>query len=80
MFSVELPGGVFGAVLTMRVELAPGVTATGLRDAEAPVGSPLTLRFTEPLNPLSAPTLTVEVVLLPLFTEEEVGALESVKS
>jgi hypothetical protein len=80
ILNMELPAGVFGPALIKRVEFAPGATAAGLREAVAPAGNPLTLRFTEPLNPLSAPTLTAEVVVLPLLTEEEVGALESVKS
>jgi hypothetical protein len=80
IFKIEFPAGVFGAVLTERAEFNPGVIVAGLREAVAPAGSPLTLRFTNPLNPFMAPMLTVEVVLFPLLTLEESGVVESVKS
>jgi hypothetical protein len=57
--SVGLPVGVVAAVVTVRVELAPPAIDVGLNEAVAPVGRPLTLRLTEPLNPFSAPTFTV---------------------
>jgi hypothetical protein len=42
------------AVETVSVELPEPATDVGLKLAVAPVGNPLTLRFTVPVNPLSA--------------------------
>jgi hypothetical protein len=57
--SVELPAAAPVGVVTVSVELPDPVTAVGLNTPVAPVGSPLTLRFTVPLNPFIAPTVTV---------------------
>jgi len=57
---VRLPAGVPAAVDTVRIELAPGAMEVGLREAVTPVGSALvTLKFTAPVNPLSAAALIV---------------------
>jgi hypothetical protein len=53
------PVGVLAAAVMVRVEFVPGVTEAGLNAKVAPVGKPLTLRLTEPVNPFNAPTLTV---------------------
>ena len=53
---VDLPTGVLAVVVTVSVELDPGLIEVGLNDAVAPVGSPLTVRPTDPLNPLRPPT------------------------
>ncbi len=52
--SVYVPAGVVVAVETVRVELPEVVTDAGLKLAVAPVGSPLTLRFTVPVKPFRA--------------------------
>lgn len=55
----KLPVGVVLAVVTVKVEEPEVVTDAGLKLAVAPVGSPLTLRFTVPVNPLVGVTVTV---------------------
>jgi hypothetical protein len=59
MVSVELPAAVLAVVVAVSVELPVPLTDAGLNAAVVPVGKPLTLRFTAPLNPFSTPTLTV---------------------
>jgi hypothetical protein len=63
--TVEPPAGVVVAVVTVRVEVVPGVIEAGLNDAVAPVGNPLADKLTEPLKAFSAAALTVYVVELP---------------
>jgi hypothetical protein len=63
MVKVTVPGGVFLAVVTVKVEVDElgDVTVTGL-GLNVPVlfeGRPLTLRLTEPLNPLAGARVTV---------------------
>jgi len=53
------PVGVVLAVLMLRVVEPELVIWTGLKPAVAPVGSPLALKPTVPLNPFKALTLTV---------------------
>ena len=55
----KLPVGVVLAVVTVKVEEPDVVTDAGLKLAVAPVGSPLTLRFTVPVNPSVGVTVTV---------------------
>jgi len=57
--TVELPTVVPDVVVTVNVELPVPVTDVGLNVPVAPAGSPLTLRFTTPPNPFTAPTFTV---------------------
>jgi hypothetical protein len=57
--SVELPVGVVVAVVIVSVEVVPGAIEPGLNDAVAPVGNPLALKLTEPLNAFSAAALSV---------------------
>src|SRR6185369_331652 len=59
MVSVELPGGVPGAVLMSSVAVPDPLTEAGVNDAVAFAGSPLALRLTGPVNPFTAPTVTV---------------------
>jgi len=59
MVSVELPIGVLAAVVTVRVEVPDPVTVAGEKLALAPLGSPLALSVTVPLNPFCAPTVVV---------------------
>ena len=56
---VELPVDVLPVVVTVRVERPDIVTVAGLKVAVAPVGSPLTVNVTIPVNPPSAPIVTV---------------------
>jgi len=56
--NVELPA-VTPTVVTVSVELPVPVTDPALNVPFDPAGSPLTLKFTAPLNPFNAPTFTV---------------------
>ncbi len=55
-------------------------TEPGLNEAVAPVGSPLTVKPTAPVNPAIDVTLAVYVVLPPGCTLCEPGVAESAKS
>lgn len=55
----KLPVGVVLAVVTVKVEEPDVVTEVGLKLAVAPVGSPLTLKFTVPVKPPVGLTVTV---------------------
>src|SRR5580700_8268457 len=77
---VALPVGVLLVVVTVSVEVPDPLTDEGENDGVAPLGSPLALRLTAPLNPLMAPTFTVYVAVPPGFTENELGAAETEKS
>ena len=68
------------AVLTVSVELPEVFTEVGLKLAVAPVGSPLTLKPTVPVNPFTAPIVALYVVLLPCVTLWEDGVAPIVKS
>jgi hypothetical protein len=52
-------------VVTVNVEFPVPVTVAGEKLAVAPVGNPLALNVTTPVNPFSAPMLAVYVVALP---------------
>ena len=52
-------------VVTVNVEFPAPVTAAGEKLAVAPVGNPLALNVTTPVNPFSAAMLAVYVVALP---------------
>jgi hypothetical protein len=81
MVRVGLPTGVLPFVVTVSVELTPGVIEVGLNEAIAPIGSPLvTLRFTAPVKPFTAVVLTIYVALPPGFKENEPGEAKSVKT
>jgi hypothetical protein len=54
-----VPTGVDASVVTFIVELPEAVTELGVKLAVAPVGSPVTLKPTEPVNPPLAVVLTV---------------------
>ena len=56
---VEVPSGVLPVVVTVRVELPDPVTVAGEKLAVAPVGKPLALSVTTPVNPFSAPIFVV---------------------
>ena len=57
--SGALPTGVLLVVVTLTVTLPAPLTVLELKLDEALAGRPVTLKFTVPLNPLSAPTVTV---------------------
>src|SRR5713101_827789 len=79
MVRVEVP---VAEVLVAMVSVAePGAfTELELNVAVTPAGAPLTLSPTAPLKPFRAPTLTVELVLLPAVTVNELGLAETEKS
>ena len=56
---VYVPVGVVVAVETVSVELPEVVTDAGLKLAAAPLGKPVTLRFTVSVKPFSAPIVVV---------------------
>jgi hypothetical protein len=59
----------------------PGpVTVAGLKEAEAPVGNPLTLNDTVPGKPDAVATLAVKEVAPPGETEFEAGETDKEKS
>jgi hypothetical protein len=57
--SVEVPTGVVPAVVTVSVEVPLPLIVAGEKLAVAPVGNPLALRVTVPVNPFNAPIVTV---------------------
>ena len=56
---VELPVGVSAAVVTVNAALPAPVTVAGLKEAVALAGNSLMARFTGPVNPFTAPIVTV---------------------
>jgi len=78
--SVDVAAGVVVLVVTVIVEVPLVVTVVGLKLAEAPVGRPLALNVTVPVNPSSAPIVTVYVVELPAVTVCVPGEAPMVKS
>ena len=57
--NMELTSGVLPAVVTVSVVAPEPVMVGGLNDAEAPLGKPVAVKLTVPLNPFKAPTLIV---------------------
>src|SRR6516225_7989607 len=80
MVIVYVPVGVVELVATERVELPEPATEVGLKLAVVPLGSPLTLKFTVPVKPFTAPTVAVYDVPAPAVTVCELGEAERVKS
>ena len=76
---VDVPKGVDALVVTVSVEDPEPVTDGGLNATVVPAGLPVTLRDTLPVNPFSALTVAVYVVLPPTMTLREVGATVSEK-
>jgi hypothetical protein len=70
---------VFAAVVTLNVEDPEPVTEVGLKDDVAPVGKPLTLKFTVPEKPVPGVTDAVYVVPPPTGTDCELGATANAK-
>src|SRR5258706_12831122 len=77
---VEVPVGVVLPVLTVIVEGPLPVIVGGAKLAEAPVGKPLALKVTVPVNPFNAPMVTVYVVEFPGVTVWDEGDMEMEKS
>ena len=64
---------------TVRVVCPEVLRDTGLNEALAPAGSPVTLKLTVPVNPPLGVTVAVYVVLAPRYTVRETGLAEIVK-
>ena len=64
MVRVEVPAGVVPDVVIVRVELPDPDTDAGLNDPVAPVGRPVTPKFTLPVNPAIAEMVAVKVVVV----------------
>jgi hypothetical protein len=77
---VALPTGVLDAVVTVSVALPGVLIELGLNVPTAPASNPLTAKFTVPLNPFTAPVLTVYVALPPALTEDVTAVPVNVKS
>ena len=75
-----VPAGVVPLVATLSVVEPDVVTDVGLKNAVAPAGNPVTLKFTVPVNPLPGVTVAVYVVLPPGRTVCEAGVADSEKS
>jgi hypothetical protein len=67
-------------VVTVNVEFPAPVTVAGEKLAVAPVGNPVALSVTTPVNPFSAAMLAVYIVALPTVTVRVLGLPEIVKS
>ena len=77
MVTVAVP--VVAESLAVSVSALAPVAGLGLKDAVTPLGSPVAVRVTPPVKPLSAFTVTVDVLELPWMTVKEVGAALRVK-
>jgi ABC-type enterobactin transport system permease subunit len=75
-----VPLGVLFLVVIFRLEEPEVVTEDGLNVPVAPLGNPLTLNPTVPVNPPEGVTVTVYVVLFPRLTVLELGEAEIEKS
>ena len=73
MVNVESPTGVVQLVVTVSVEVPDPVTVAGEKLYVAPLGSPLALSVTTPLNPFNAPIVAVYVAAFPTTTVSELG-------
>src|SRR6516225_4913241 len=80
MVIVYVPVGVVELVETDRVELPEPATEVGLKFAVAPLGNPLTLKFTDPVKPFTALTVDVYEAPAPAVTVCELGEDEIPKS
>ena len=70
---------VLGVVVTVRVEVAVGVTGVASEQV-APAGQPVTARPTLPMNPFNAVTVTVEVPEPLCVSVSDAGLGDSEKS
>ena len=75
-----VPAGVFVVVMTSSTDVADGFGNTGVVSVQvAFAGQPSTARATEPLNPVSASTVTVVFVDTPCATVNDDGETFIVK-
>jgi len=65
--------------LAVNVSTLELVDDAGLNEAVTPLGNPVAVKITLPVNPPVSVTVMVSVALLPCFTVREVGEEESVK-
>jgi hypothetical protein len=80
MVNVKLPEAVELIVDTVRVDDPDPLTEDGLKLPVAPLGSPLMLNDTVPLNPFKADAEIVKLAPLPATTDCDAGVAESEKS
>jgi len=59
MVTVELPAGVVDEVDNVTVDVPEAVIEVGLKPAVTPLGNPLALNVTVPVNPFCALTVAV---------------------
>jgi hypothetical protein len=73
--SEDDPAGVVLAVATVNNDVAPvpGLTLAGEKTAVAPLGSPLALSDTDPVNPFAAARVTVKFAVWPCWIDWLVG-------
>jgi hypothetical protein len=76
----EVPEGVLDEVVTVSVEEEPAVTEVGLKEADAPDGSPEAVSETVCALPEVTVVEMVEVAEPPGLTEAEAGLAEIEKS
>jgi hypothetical protein len=79
MVSVKFPVAAPADVETLSVVVAVGVTGLEIEHV-TPVGQPLTVRFTPPVNPFRAVTATLDGALPPGMSVNEDGLAEIEKS
>ena len=75
-----MPLGVDEDVLMDRVEVPEPEMDGGAKDGKVPLGNPVTLRLTAPLNPAEPVTVTLKEARLPALTLAEPGETDSEKS
>jgi len=78
--NVPVPVCVPTVVTTVSRLLADPATDAGLKDADAPAGSPARANATFPLKPFNDPIFTAYVVLPLRPTVRDVGVADTVKS
>jgi len=80
MVMVRAPLLALRAAVTESVEVPDPVTDVGLKVAVTREPSPLTVKLTVPVNPFTAPMVTVYCPVLPRATLRLAGETEIVKS
>src|SRR5215471_14967351 len=80
MVNVRVPVVAVPFKLTDKVDVPEPVTDVGLNVGVTREPCPLTVRFTVPVNPFTAPIVISEVPVLPRTTVMLVGESEMVKS
>ena len=80
MVRVRVPVDALLLTRTDRVEVPEPLTDVGLKDGVTRAPCPLTLRLTVPVNPFNAPTVIVDVPLVPRLTVMLVGESDMLKS